>query len=32
MEEFFRWKENEKARTHTFYTLHDKPYIMMLRV
>jgi len=35
MEELFRWKEDEEARTHTFYTLHDKPYIMsklMLRV
>ena len=28
MEQFLAWKEDEEARTHTFYTLHDKPYIM----
>lgn len=27
-EEFLVWKEDEEARCHTFYTLHDKPYMM----
>ena len=27
-EEFLIWKESEEAHTHTFYTLHDKPYVM----
>ena len=28
MGEFSTWKEDEEARNHTFYILHDKPYIM----
>jgi len=28
MVEFFKWKEDEEARIHTFYTLHNKPYVM----
>ena len=28
MEEFSTWKEDEEAHNHTFYILHDKPYIM----
>ena len=28
-EEFLIQKENEEACTHTFYTLHDKPYEMI---
>ena len=27
-EDFFTWKEQEEAQTHTFYILHDKPYVM----
>lgn len=28
MGEFSTWKEDEEARSHIFYILHDKPYIM----
>ena len=31
-EEFFTWKEEEEARTHTFYVLHDKPYMMSMHM
>ena len=28
-EGFLLWEENEEACTHTFYTLHDKPYVFI---
>jgi len=27
-EEFLVWKEDKEAGCYTFYTLHDKPYII----
>ena len=26
--EFLAWKENEEAVSHTFYVLHNQPYVM----
>ena len=27
-QEFLTWKENEEAISHTFYVLHNQPYVM----
>ena len=29
-QEFLAWKENEEAISHTFYVLHNQPYVMSL--